>query len=52
MAHRSATGHPIHGMDNVIVPMTASEMSYFRNAGVKHDVQNETSSEICSWKWN
>ena len=60
----SATGHHTHGMDYVIVPVVAGEMtivapngerskaqlgagkSYFRKAGVEHDVLNETSSEI------
>jgi quercetin dioxygenase-like cupin family protein len=60
----SATGHHIHEMDYVIVPVTSGEMtivapngerskaklgagkSYFRKAGVEHDVQNETAAEI------
>ena len=60
----SATGHHIHEMDYVIVPVTDGEMtivapggerskaklsigkSYFRKAGVKHDVLNETATEI------
>ena len=60
----SATGHHIHGMDYVIVPVTSGEMtivgsggerskaqlsvgkSYFRKAGVQHDVLNETATEI------
>jgi quercetin dioxygenase-like cupin family protein len=60
----SATGHHIHQMDYVIVPVTAGEMtivmpggerskaplavgkSYFRKAGVEHDVLNETGHEI------
>ncbi len=60
----SATGHHIHGLDYVIVPVTAGEMtivapngerskaqlgvgkSYFRKAGVAHDVLNETATEI------
>ncbi len=60
----SATGHHIHQMDYVIVPIVAGEMtivapsgersraqlgvgkSYFRKAGVEHDVLNETGSEI------
>ncbi len=60
----SATGHHIHQMDYVIVPIVAGEMtivapdggrskaqlgagkSYFRKAGVEHDVLNETASEI------
>src|SRR5262249_12811219 len=64
LAPGSATGHHIHGMDYVIVPVTAGEMtivapngerskaqlaagkSYFRKAGVEHDVLNETASEI------
>lgn len=58
-----ATGHHTHGMDYVIVPVVAGEMtivtngerskaqlaagkSYFRKAGVQHDVLNETSTEI------
>ena len=59
-----ATGHHTHGMDYVIVPVTAGEMtimapngerskaqlaagkSYFRKAGVEHDVLNETATEI------
>ena len=54
----SATGHHTHGMDYVIVPVVAGEMtivapggerskaqlaagkSYFRKAGVEHDVIN------------
>ena len=64
LAPGSATGHHTHGMDYVIVPVTAGEMtivapdgtrskaqlgvgkSYFRNAGVEHDVLNETATEI------
>jgi quercetin dioxygenase-like cupin family protein len=64
LAPGSATGHHIHEMDYVIVPVTAGEMtivapggerskaelaagkSYFRKAGVEHDVLNETGSEI------
>ena len=64
LAPGSATGHHTHGMDYVIVPMVAAEMtivapdgtrskaqlavgkSYFRKAGVEHDVLNETSTEI------
>src|ERR1700754_3003924 len=64
LAPGSATGHHIHEMDYVIVPVTAGEMtivapdgtrskaqlgggkSYFRKAGVGHDVLNETSTEI------
>jgi quercetin dioxygenase-like cupin family protein len=60
----SATGHHIHKMDYVIVPVTSGEMtivapkgerfkaelrvgkSYFRKAGVEHDVLNETAAEI------
>src|SRR3954447_7493520 len=70
----SATGHHIHEMDYVIVPVTSGEMtivapgggaqqrppgggerskaqlgvgkSYFRKAGVEHDVLNETTTEI------
>jgi quercetin dioxygenase-like cupin family protein len=60
----SATGHHIHGMDYVIVPVTSGEMtvvspggerskaqlgvgkSYFRKAGVEHDVLNETTADI------
>jgi quercetin dioxygenase-like cupin family protein len=64
LAPGSATGHHIHEMDYVIVPVTAGEMtivapngersksqlgvgkSYFRKAGVEHDVLNETEAEI------
>ena len=64
LAPGSATGHHIHGMDYVIVPVTSGELtivapngerskaqlgsgkSYFRKAGVEHDVQNETGAEI------
>ena|SRR6187455_2093735 len=64
LAPGSATGHHTHGMDYVIVPVTAGEMtivapngdrskaqlavgkSYFRKAGVEHDVLNESASEI------
>jgi quercetin dioxygenase-like cupin family protein len=64
LAPGSATGHHIHEMDYVIVPLTAGELtivapsgerskgglgagkSYFRKAGVEHDVLNETASEI------
>src|ERR1700716_1842188 len=64
LAPGSATGHHIHEMDYVIVPVTSGEMtivspggerskaqlgvgkSYFRKAGVEHDVQNETTTEI------
>jgi len=64
LAPGSATGHHIHEMDYVIVPVTAGEMtivapdggrskaylgagqSYFRKAGVEHDVLNESASEI------
>ena len=64
LAPRSATGHHIHEMDYVIVPVTAGELtivapdggrskahlgagqSYFRKAGVEHDVLNESASEI------
>jgi beta-alanine degradation protein BauB len=64
LAPGTATGHHIHGMDYVIVPVTAGEMtivapngerskaqlgvgqSYFRKAGVEHDVRNEGASEI------
>ncbi len=60
----SATGHHVHEMDYVIVPVTSGEMtivapngerskaqlaigkSYFRKAGVEHDVLNETATEI------
>ena len=60
----SATGHHIHEMDYVIVPVTAGEMtivapngerskallgagkSYFRRAGVEHDVLNESATDI------
>ncbi len=61
LAPGSATGHHIHEMDYVIVPVTSGEMtivapggerskaqlgagkSYFRKAGVEHDVLNEIS---------
>ena len=64
LAPGSATGHHIHEMDYVIVPVTAGELtivapggertraqlgigkSYFRKAGVEHDVLNETGAEI------
>ncbi|MET4290240.1 quercetin dioxygenase-like cupin family protein [Bradyrhizobium sp. LB8.2] len=65
LAPNSATGHHTHGMDYVIVPIVAGEMtivapnderskaqqlaagkSYFRKAGVRHDVLNETATEI------
>ena len=64
LAPGSATGHHIHEMDYVIVPVTSDEMtivapngersraqlsagkSYFRKAGVEHDVLNETATEI------
>jgi quercetin dioxygenase-like cupin family protein len=64
LAPGSATGHHVHEMDYVIVPVTAGELtivapggarsksalqagkSYFRKAGVEHDVQNETAAEI------
>src|SRR6187399_140810 len=64
LAPGSATGHHIHEMDYVIVPVTSGEMtivapggerskaplaigkSYFRKAGVEHDVLNESSSDI------
>ncbi|HLJ01009.1 MAG TPA: cupin domain-containing protein [Bradyrhizobium sp.] len=64
LAPGSATGHHIHEMDYVIVPVTAGELtiiapngerskaqlgagqSYFRKAGVEHDVRNESASEI------
>jgi quercetin dioxygenase-like cupin family protein len=64
LAPGSATGHHIHEMDYVIVPVTPGEMtivapggersraqlsagkSYFRKAGVEHDVRNETAAEI------
>jgi quercetin dioxygenase-like cupin family protein len=64
LAPGSATGHHIHEMDYVIVPVTAGEMtivapggertksqlgigkSYFRKAGIEHDVLNETGAEI------
>jgi beta-alanine degradation protein BauB len=64
LAPGSATGHHIHQMDYVIVPVTSGEMtilapngerskaqlglgkSYFRKAGVEHDVLNETVAEI------
>ena len=64
LAPGSATGHHIHEMDYVIVPVVAGEMtivapggerskaqlsagkSYFRKAGVEHDVLNETATDI------
>ena len=64
LAPGSATGHHIHEMDYVIVPVTPGEMtivspggerskaqlaagkSYFRKAGVEHDVLNESTAEI------
>src|SRR3954471_12886462 len=64
LAPGSATGHHIHQMDYVIVPVTSGEMtivapdggrskaqlglgkSYFRKAGVEHDVLNETDTAI------
>ena len=64
LAPGAATGHHIHEMDYVIVPVVAGEMtivapggdrskarlsagkSYFRKAGVEHDVLNETATEI------
>ena len=64
LAPGAATGHHIHEMDYVIVPVVAGEMtivapggerskaqlsagkSYFRKAGVAHDVLNETATEI------
>jgi beta-alanine degradation protein BauB len=64
LAPGSATGHHIHEMDYVVVPVTAGELtivapdgerskapigvgkSYFRKAGVEHDVLNETAAEI------
>src|ERR1700704_1193176 len=64
LAPGSATGHHIHEMDYVIVPVTAGEMtivapngerskaqlgvgkSYFRKAGVEHDVLNESAAKI------
>ncbi|WGD51712.1 cupin domain-containing protein [Bradyrhizobium sp. CB1650] len=64
LAPGSATGQHVHGMDYVIVPVVAGEMtivapdggrskaqlaagkSYFRKAGVEHDVLNETATEI------
>jgi beta-alanine degradation protein BauB len=64
LAPGSATGHHVHQMDYVIVPLTAGEMtivapdegrskaqlgigkSYFRKAGVEHDVLNESAAEI------
>ena len=64
LAAGSATGHHVHEMDYVIVPVTAGEMtilaspgerskaqlkvgkSYFRKAGVEHDVLNEGTAEI------
>ena len=53
LAPGSATGHHTHGMDYVIVPMTAGEMTIVapngersKKAGVEHDVLNETANEI------
>jgi quercetin dioxygenase-like cupin family protein len=64
LAPGSATGHHIHEMDYVIVPVTSGEMtivapggerskaqlgagkSYFRKAGVEHDVHTESADEI------
>ena len=64
LAPGSATGHHIHELDYVIVPVTSGEMtivapggerskaqlgagkSYFRKAGVEHDVLNESADEI------
>jgi quercetin dioxygenase-like cupin family protein len=64
LAPGSATGHHVHEMDYVIVPVTPGELtivapngersnaqlgagqSYFRKAGVEHDVMNETANEI------
>src|SRR3569832_1161199 len=64
LAPGSTTKHHTHGMDYVIVPVVAGEMtivapdgarskaqlaagkSYFRKAGVQHDVLIETSTEI------
>jgi quercetin dioxygenase-like cupin family protein len=64
LAPGAATGHHIHEMDYVIVPVTSGEMtivapngersraqlgigqSYFRKAGVEHDVRNESADEI------
>jgi len=64
LAPGSATGHHVHEMDYVIVPVTSGELtivapnggrskaqlgtgkSYFRKAGVEHDVQNQTGTEI------
>jgi quercetin dioxygenase-like cupin family protein len=64
LAPGTATGHHIHEMDYVIVPVIPGEMtivepngersktqlglgkSYFRKAGVEHDVLNETAAEI------
>ena len=45
LAPGAATGHHTHGMDYVIVPITTGK-SYFRKAGVEHDVLNETDQEI------
>jgi quercetin dioxygenase-like cupin family protein len=64
LAPGSATGHHVHEMDYVIVPVAPGVMtivapngersqaqlglgkSYFRKAGVEHDVLNETADEI------
>ena len=70
LAPGSATGHHIHEMDYVIVPVTAGEMtivapngerskaqlgvgqSYFRKAGVEHDVRNNPRARSYFWKWS
>ena len=56
LAPGSATGHHIHEMDYVIVPVAPSGgrskaqlgvgKSCFRKAGVEHDLLNETAAEI------
>ena len=64
LAPGSATGHHIHEMDYVIVPVSSGDMtivapggerskarlevgkSYFRKAGVEHDVLNESGTDI------
>ena len=60
----STTGHHIHEMDYVIVPVTSGEMtivvpggerskaplavgkSYFRKAGVEHDMLDATATDV------
>lgn len=61
LAPGSATGHHIHGMDYVIVPVTAGEMTIVAPNGERSKAQlavgNMTSStrpppRSCSWKSN